>query len=311
MAADHGNWGVSAPFASGWAVSTSQQVADRLDEVQSVTSRRGELAGLEGRWSNIAAQIAPKGNATWGDSLKAIDQNAAYLGRLGETVADASQLFAFEALQADGLCPVANLIGTEDAWVAAPGCRLNSNGPSKERHCSALSPSVLWDMVGPTTGSGRQPRTTLTAPLLSSRPTAGTHLPARQPPPHHYIWPPGDQATLLLSGDSKSYTLLETDGTLRTFSVSDGSLQYVADADGNRITLAYSNGHLTKLTHSSGQWLQIGYSSDRITSLTDSVGRKTVFSYDANQQLVQSSTTTAGPSPTIITMAAGQTWNTQ
>ena len=163
---------------------------------------------------------------------------------------------------------------------------MNSNGPSKERHCWGRY--TLGPLGYGWTDNWQWSATTDNADGTVTIITPDGQRRIFQPDsrqPHHYISQPGDQATLLLSGDSKSYTLLETDGTLRAFSVSDGSLQYVADADGNRITLAYSNGHLTKLTHSSGQWLQIGYSSDRITSLTDSVGRKTVFSYDANQQL--------------------------
>ncbi len=103
----------------------------------------------------------------------------------------------------------------------------------------------------------------------------------------HYISQPGDQATLLLSANGKTYSLREADGTLYVFSAADGSLQSVADPNGDCITLQYTAGRLTKLSDASGQqWLQIAYyPAGQIESLTDSVGQETVFSYDTAQQL--------------------------
>jgi len=48
-----------------------------------------------------------------------LDENAAYLGRLGERVVDVSQLLSSSFMQADGLGPVRTLSAAVDAAAEA------------------------------------------------------------------------------------------------------------------------------------------------------------------------------------------------
>ena len=52
-------------------------------------------------WANFTDQVGD----TWGDYVAMLDDNAAYLGRLGQRVDDVSELLAYEYRQAAGLSP--------------------------------------------------------------------------------------------------------------------------------------------------------------------------------------------------------------
>ncbi len=71
-------------------------------------------------WPAFVAQI----RSTWGDYVKRLDENAAYLGRLGQRVVNVADLVLFEFLQADGLSPLRQLAGGVDAVAEAPGLPL-------------------------------------------------------------------------------------------------------------------------------------------------------------------------------------------
>lgn len=75
-------------------------------------------------WEVIWAGFTNQVGATWGDYVRMLDDNAAYLGRLGQRVVDVGQLLAFEFLQADGLSPLRTLASAVDAAVEAPGLPL-------------------------------------------------------------------------------------------------------------------------------------------------------------------------------------------
>ena len=199
---------------------------------------------------------------------------------------DAGQLFAFEVLQADGLNPLQSLADAEDVSIAAPGMPI-----AFQRSFQGTSLLGRYDL-GPL-GRGWTDNWQWSLSTAASDGTVTILAPDEGPrifqpdtrQPRHYISQPGDQAELLLSGDKQSFTLRETDGTLRVFSASDGLLRQVADSQGDRITCQYTSGRLTKLTHSSGAWLQIDHNSaGRIATLTEPLGRKTLFAYDAAQE---------------------------
>src|SRR5439155_12053828 len=56
-------------------------------------------------WAPIYANFVGQVGSTWGSYVAMLDDNAAYLGRLGRRVTDAAELFAFELQQATGLHP--------------------------------------------------------------------------------------------------------------------------------------------------------------------------------------------------------------
>ena len=84
-------------------------------------------------WDAIWASFTPQVGSTWGDYVRMLDENAVYLGRLGERVVDIGELLAFEFMQADGLSPVTTLTSSVDVAVEAPGLPLvftRNDGPT-------------------------------------------------------------------------------------------------------------------------------------------------------------------------------------
>ena len=75
-------------------------------------------------WDALWAGFTAGVGTTWGEYVRMLDDNAAYLGRLGLRVVDVGQLLAFKLMQADGLTPLRTLAGVVDASVEAPGLPL-------------------------------------------------------------------------------------------------------------------------------------------------------------------------------------------
>src|SRR5262245_19841848 len=151
-----------------------------------------------------------------------LNDNAAYLGRLGERVIDAGELFAFELQQATGLHPVRTVAESVDAAVETPGLGLsfrrfatNSilghyelggfgrvwHAPWEERLVkqgkTSLDQSVY--ITGP---AGIRRRFSFYKGLVS--------------PYGIYTREPGDQGRMVHNPDD-SYDLREADGLLRHF----------------------------------------------------------------------------------------------
>jgi YD repeat-containing protein len=231
-------------------------------------------------WEVIWAGFTNQVGATWGDYVRMLDDNAAYLGRLGQRVVDVGQLLAFEFLQADGLSPLRTLASAVDAAVEAPGLPLvfSRSFPASISQRFELGPlgrgwSHNWQYSLSVAPDGT---VTVLGPSASRR--------SFQPDSRYsgsYFAQPGDHATLTPLGGG-AFTLREPAGLLRAFR-SDGKLDYVQDPNGNRITAGYSGNLLTSLTHSSGQRLTIGYGAGgRVANITDDLGRQTILSYDGS-----------------------------
>ena len=230
-------------------------------------------------WTNFTTQVGD----TWGDYVTMLDDNAAYLGRLGERVVDIGELAAFELKQADGLSPVRTLSSAVDATVDAPGMPIVFSRVFSEPISQRYEPGTLgygwannWDYLLTTASDGT---VTIYGPAGSTR--------VFQPDSRHpgsYFAQPGDSATLTVV--SGGFNLREAAGLLYAFRPGwDGKLDYVEDTNGNRITAGYTGNLLTSLVHSSGQSLQIAYNTaGRIESITDPDGRQTLFSYDASNE---------------------------
>ncbi len=228
-------------------------------------------------WANFLSEV---GN-TWGDYLKMLDENASYLGRLGQRVVDIGQLLAFEFMQADGLSPLRSLASAVDAAVEAPGLQLvfMRSFPEPISQRFEVGPfgrgwSHNWEYSLQEAPDGT---VTIICPGGSRR--------TFQPDSRNdsYFPQPGDHATLTPI-EGGSFTLQEPSGLLRAFR-SDGKLDYVEDTNGNRITAAYTRDLLSSLAHTSGQNLQIAYNAaGRIQTITDHLGRQTTFSYDATRE---------------------------
>ncbi|MCX6876240.1 MAG: putative Ig domain-containing protein [Verrucomicrobia bacterium] len=231
-----------------------------------------DAAAWDRLWTHFTAQVG----GTWGGYVRMLDDNAAYLGRLGQQVPDVGDLLGFEFMQADGLNPMQSLADSVDATVEAPGLPLvfsRSFAPSLTRRY-AMGPlgrgwSHNWQDALAVAGDGT---VTVTGPGGTRR----TFQPDRRLS-NNYFAQPGDRGTLRPLGGG-SFSLRESDGTLRAFR-SDGRLAYLQALNGNTITAAYSGGNLTSLTHNSGASLQLTYHGTLLAGLTDPAGRLTEFTY--------------------------------
>lgn len=207
-------------------------------------------------WEVIWAAFTSQVGTTWGDYVGMLDDNAAYLGRLGQRVLDVGQVLAFEFLQADGLNPLRTLASAVDAAVEAPGLPLvfSRSFPESISQRFELGPfgrgwSHNWQYSLSVADDGT---VTVVGPGGSRR--------VFQPDSRYsgiYFAQPGDHATLTPLGGG-AFSLREPAGLLRVFRA-DGKLDYVQDPNGNRISCGYSSDLLTSLTHSSGQYLQLTY----------------------------------------------------
>ena len=237
-------------------------------------------------WNAIFTVFTAQVGNTWGGYVTMLDNNAAYLGRLGLNVGDVSKLLAFQFMQDDGLCPLRTLASSVDASVPTPGLPLTFSRSFGERISQryALGPlgrgwSHNWQY---SLSQGSDGTITIFGPGGSQRvfqpdsrgpvaePLAQLSVISR----NGYFAQAGDYGTLASAGGG-AYTLTEKSGLLYYYRT-DGKLGYVQDLNNNRITLGYIGGLLTSLTHSSGQNVQISYNgAGLIQTVTDSFGHQT------------------------------------
>jgi RHS repeat-associated protein/uncharacterized repeat protein (TIGR01451 family) len=230
-------------------------------------------------WASFTAQVG----TTWGDYVRMLDDNAAYLGRLGLRVVDVGQLLAFEFMQADGLTPLRTLAGAVDASVEAPGLPL----VFRRSFAEPISHRFVLGPLG--RGWSHNWQYSLTKAIDGTVTVFGPGGSQRvfQPDSRNagYFTQAGDHATLTPLGGG-AFTVQENSGVAYAFRT-DGKLDYVEDPNRNRIMLGYSGNLLVSLSHSAGQSLQISYNGvGRIRAVTDHLGRQTLLSYDgANEDL--------------------------
>ena len=248
---------------------------------ESVRPERINPETWEPIWANLVAQVG----ATWGDYVRMLGDNAAYLGRLGQRIVNVEQLFDFEVQQANAsLHPLAGLAAAVDAAVPAPGLGLYI----QRGYANSITGR---NQMGPVGRGWYLPwQGTLEAQPDGTRFITGPGGSQRRFQPDlrssTYFSLPGDHGILTENVDG-SFTLREEDGLVRRFRA-DGKFDYLEDRNGNRITAGYSGEQLTSLSHSSGQSLQISYNAaGLIEMVTDSMGRVTQYSYDvANEHLL-------------------------
>jgi RHS repeat-associated protein len=235
-------------------------------------------------FANLTAQIGP----TWGDYVRMLSDNAAYLGRLGLHVTDVDELYGFELQQAIGLSPLSVLATALDAVLPTPGLPLlfgrSFGNTITERYQVgpfgrgwAASWQVRLERLADGTVIVHESADAQRRFQPDSR-TAGA-----------YFSQTGDTGKLRQVGGG-AYELAEANGLMTRFAA-DGKLDSIQDINGNRITAGYTGGRLTVLTHSSGASLTIAYNpAGRIERITDSAGRATTYTYDAGNSHLMSVT---------------------
>ena len=244
-------------------------------------------------WSTISANLQSQLGTKSGGYVQLLDNEASYLGTLGENVTDVQTLWGFAMQQADNaLNPLAPfLTSATDDSVAIPGglslsfSRFFAESISGRDTMGPLG--MGWSTNWQTYASvGTDGTVTIFEPGGSQRVFQPDSRAAG-----HYFSQPGDTGTLTADGHG-GFLLTEADGIITDFNP-NGSLNYMQDTDGNRITAAYAQGpiltllgasgpfELTSLTASSGQYIEFTYNAyGLIASLTDSAGRTTTYNYD-------------------------------
>jgi len=249
-------------------------------------------------WNSLFTNMVAQAGTTWGQFVSTLDQNASYLGRLGENVTDISQLWQFEIQQAMGFNVVPTLASNVDANIAGPGLSLSlsQSYASSILDRDTLGPLGLgWSLDGP----WEDTLSTLSDGSVVIQGPGGLYR-LFQPDsrnPDHYFDQPGDYGTLIPNSDG-TFSVEEVGGELTHF-LADGQVDYVQDTNGNRITAGYTGGLLTSLTQSDGQSIQIGYNAPGLIDLvTDPYGRQTTFTYDPTNTYLLSVTNYDGTSQT-------------
>ncbi len=226
-----------------------------------------------------------------------LNENADYLGRLGQNVTSVDELWNFEVQQAYGLPVVTRLDSVIDAAMDSPGISLE--------FARAFSPDLQARYALGSLGQGWytpwQSRLVLESGDKLARviEQGGTS--------HTYLRDSRTQAFAALSGDSSTleavagglYQQRTVDGQLTRFRA-DGQIDFVRDANGNQITASYDgSGRLIGLTHSSGANLTLAYNpGGRISTITDSANRTTTYGYDATNTYL---TTVTAPDGQVTT----------
>jgi RHS repeat-associated protein len=236
-------------------------------------------------WNALFPGLEAQIGSTWGDFVKRMDSDAAYLGHLGEKVTDLNQLWRFEVQQANGISPLGTLHVDIDAGVptVGPVLAVHRAWPNSIQARNQMGPfGYGWQWA-----DGWQRQLTVSGGTVTIADADGSlRLFQRDTRTGGYFSEPGDHGTLTaISGGG--YTLQESNGAITSFGT-DGKVAFIADSNGNKISAVYSKGLLTSLVASSGQSLAFAYNSaGLITSITDSFGRVSTFTYDpTNQYLV-------------------------
>ena len=218
-------------------------------------------------WSAIFSGLTTQIGDTWGGYVTMLDDEASYLGQLGEDVTDVSELWAFAVVQADGLTPTPVLASVTDLDVAVPGdlsldfTRIYQEPISSREALGPLGYGWTddWQYSLSVASDGT---VTVTMPSGEQR--------IFQPDSRgsDYFDQPGDYG-ILTEGTGGTFTLQETDGQIEAFNA-NGTLDYIQDTNGNRITAGYTGGQLTSLTDTSG-----AFADDRVQrGRTDRVGHQ-------------------------------------
>jgi len=239
-------------------------------------------------WSTIYGVLSSQLGDTWGGYVQLLDNEATYLGQLGEDVTDVSSLWNFAVQQADNsLSPVGpDLVSATDDSVVIPGILSLSFSRGYAESIAGrdtIGPlgfgwSTPWQTTAITAADG-------TVTILGAGNEQRVFLPDSRAP-GTYFSELGDTGTLTADGQG-GHLLTEVNGIATDYNA-NGRLNYIQDTNGNRITAVYTGGRLTSLTASSGPSIQIAYNSaGLISTVTDSLGRATTYTYDpSNEYLI-------------------------
>jgi RHS repeat-associated protein len=238
-------------------------------------------------WTNL---IATLGTTT--DSYNAaLAQAATYLGNLGETTAQVSnvgRLSSFLVSQANASFPTTALTSAVDAILSTPGklslaidrTFLSSISGRDQKGIFGLGWATSWQSSLSFDSSGNVSIDNVGAVAFFARQADGTYLDTA-----------GEYGTLTTS--KGVYTFTDTAGTRFVF-LPRGQLNYIQDTNGNRITLGYdAQNQLVTLSYSNladtsvpAEQLTLTYTQGLVTHVADGTGDTWTYQHDTAGHLL-------------------------
>ncbi|MCB1132942.1 MAG: RHS repeat protein, partial [Verrucomicrobiae bacterium] len=288
--------------ATGLALEIRYWTADNPDPID-WTAAKSELRPptLDSNvWDIIFANLTGD-LPTTGDYVSMLNDNATFLGRLGQRVIDVSELWNFELQQAYGYSPLPVIDSVTDAAVASPGAslsidrRFSSNLRSRwESGPFGRGWFTSWQTRLDSENNGAVVR------IIGEGGSARVFV--RDTRNGGYFSGAGDSTKLSALGGG-AYELREPDGSVTRFN-SLGRIGVFDDANGNRVSATYSSNRLETLTHSSGATITLGYNgSGKINQVTESTGRTVTYTYQGDY--LESATTGDGKTTTYTYQTTG------
>ena len=231
--------------------------------------------------------------ATTSDYVRMLNDNAAFLGQLGQHVVDLDDLWNFEVQQAYGETAVGVLDSAVDDSLPTPGLtldlarRFSSN--LRSRNSAGLFGDgwyTPWQATLVVENAGALVR------LVGEGGSA--RIFTRDTRNGSYFSSTGDSSTLSSIGGG-AYELRDPNGIVTRFRA-DGHINYVQDPNGNRITVGYDGaGRLGSLSDNYGASITIGYNpAGHVSTVSDSAGRTVTYQYDATNTYLMMVTSADG-----------------
>ncbi len=271
-------------------------------------------------WSVIFGNVLSEVGTTTDSYNAALARAATYLGGLGETSAqlsDVGSLWSFLVAQANASFPTSTPLSTVDASLSTPG---NLSLAIDRTFVSTIAGRYTSGIFG--LGWATSWQTSLSVDssgnvtMNSGAALAYFGLQANG----SYLDTEGEYGTLTKSAGI--YTFTDTSGIQYVF-LPDGELNYEQDTNGNRITLGYnSTNQLDTLTYSNpadpsepDEQLTLAYyttgaNAGFVHTVSDGTGVTWTYSYDGAGHLLSVTSPGTGPSGDPGTLTTSYTYDT-
>jgi len=237
---------------------------------------------LDGAIWDIVFENLTSGIGTTAEYIRMLNENASYLGRLGQRVVDVDALWQFELQQAYGYSAQPVLDSSTDLDIAVPGLSLDlsrqfSSNLSSRNHRGIFGQGwyTPWEASLLIENAGAVLR------LVGEGGTS--RLFTRDTRNGSYFSGAGDSSKMEAVGGV--YHLVDSNGIRSTFDAA-GRIESVEDPNGNRIELSHEDGKISRLEHSSGASISVNYNgSGFVSKATGSTGHTTAYTYDGTGHL--------------------------
>ncbi|HVA50299.1 MAG TPA: DUF4214 domain-containing protein [Pirellulales bacterium] len=285
------------PHVFGGATISEASTAAQIDESQTIdwASQESALRPASipaAAWSVIYGNLTSALGTTVESYNAALAQAATYLGNLGDTtaqVSDVSRLWSFLVAQANASFPTPTLASAVDASLPTPGGLSLAIGRTFNSSIGGRSTPGIFGLGWSTSW---QSSLSVDAAGNVTIDSGGAVSFFVAQPNGDYLDTAGESGTLTSSGGVFTFTSIS--GTQDVF-LASGLLNYVQDTNGNRITLGYNSGkQLVTLTYSNpadasepNETLTLSYNSQGLVSqVADGTGAKWSYVYDTSAHLL-------------------------